>query len=132
MKRSSSAVWLVALVGIGGCGGSGHGQAVKQLTVPAYGGFPSTTIAVAAGTPAYCRRDAEAFARDAVSFRKPFPSDADQYRVMARLQFVDFNAHLCDVTALRKALLRGLTAKQVRALIPQLSFLGATGRELTK
>ena len=118
---------MAALV-LAGCGGSsGH----KALTVPAYGGFPSTTIAVTKGTPEYCRRDAEAFTRDAVAFLRPFPSDADVYRVQARLQFIDFKAHLCDVAVLRKEFSRRLTAGQRRAVVQSFSFLGKTGRELS-
>jgi len=122
---------LAALL-LGGCGGSSeHGKTVRRLTVPAYAGFPSTTITVTKGTPEHCRRDAQALTRDAVSFLKPFPSDADEYRAEARLQFFDFKAHLCDVAVLRRAFSRRLTPKQRRAIIAGFSFLGETGRELT-
>ncbi len=131
MSRSSAA-WLLAALVLGGCGGSsGHGEAEKQLTVPAYAGYPPTTIPVKAGTPAVCRHDAQAFTRAAVSFLGTF-FDADEFFFRARLQFTAFKAHLCDVDILRKALSRRLTAKQRRALVARLGFLGEIGRELTK
>jgi hypothetical protein len=131
--RALTVMAVLAALALGGCGGSSkHGKAVKRLTVPAYGAFPSTTLTVTKGTPEYCRRNAEAFARDAVSYLKPFPSDADQYRVQARLQFVDFKAHLCDVDILRRALSRRLTAARLRSVVESLGFLGETGRELTR
>jgi hypothetical protein len=118
---------------LAGCGGSSaEHKAVKRLTIPAYAGFPSTTITVTAGTREYCRRDARAFARDAVRFFRPFPSDADEYRLQARIQFIDFKAHLCDVAILRKALSRRLTLKRRRVIVRRFSWLGKTGPELTK
>jgi hypothetical protein len=134
--RALTVMAVLAALALGGCGGSSkHDKAVKRLTVPAYGiaggGVTSTTITVTAGTPAYCRRDAEAFTRDAVSFLEPFPSDADQYRVAARLQFIDFKAHQCDVAILRNAFSR-LTGRQRRSIVSGLGFLGETGRKLTR
>ena len=85
-----------------------------------------------AGTPEYCRRDAEAFARYGVAYLRPFPSDADVYRVQARLQFIDFRAHQCDTGVLRKAFSRALTPKQRREVVRAFSFLGKTARKLTK
>jgi hypothetical protein len=102
------------------------------MTVPAYGGFRSTTIAVTAGTPEYCRRDARAFARYGVLFLRPFPSDADVYRVQARLQFIDFKAHQCDIGVLREEFSRRLSVKQRQTVVRGFSFLGTTARELTK
>jgi hypothetical protein len=53
--------------------------------------------------------------------------------VLARLQFLEFKAHRCDVAILRQALTRRATAKQRRAIVARIefSFLGETGRELT-
>ena len=130
MSRSP-AVWFAALI-LAGCGGSSDHKTGKVLTVPAYGGFRETTIGVTTGSPEYCRRDARAFARDAVRFLRPFPSDADQWRVVARLQFIDFEAHRCDVAILREEFARRLTPKQRRTVVEGFSFLGKTGRELTK
>jgi hypothetical protein len=88
------------------------------------------TIPVSAGTPAQCRREAQAFSRAAVSFLAPFPSDADNFLVIARVQFYAFKAHLCDVAILREALVSRATARQRRAIVERFVFLGETGREL--
>ena len=130
----SSAAWLLAALLLGGCGGSsGHGNAEKQVTVPAYRGYPAITIPVTSGTPALCRREAQVFSRAAVSFLAPFPSDSDTYLVIARLQFFEFRAHRCDVAILRKALSRRATARQRRVIVARVEFgfLGEIGRELT-
>jgi hypothetical protein len=52
---------------------------------------------------------------------------------LAHLQFLEFKAHRCDVTILRKALSRRATVKQRRIIVGsvEFSFLGETGRELT-
>lgn len=133
MSRASVAGLLCALL-LGGCGGSSaHGDADNQVTAPAYNGYPAITIPVTSGTPAQCRREAQAFSRNAVSFLAPFPSDSDTFLVIARLQFHEFEAHRCDVAILRKALSRRATAKQRRAIVGRIefAFLGETGRELT-
>ena len=131
--RTSGVALLVALV-LAGCGGSsGHDKGAKRLTVPGYGtfgGFSSTTIAVTRGSPARCRRDADAFAKEGKLFLRPFPSDADNYLVIARLQFIDFKAHSCDLAILRKALARRLTPKQQRTVVRSFSFLGPTAARL--
>ena len=131
----SSAVWLLSPLLLGGCGGSssGHGDAERQITVPAYNGYPAITIPVTSGTPAQCRREAQVFSRAAVSFLAPFPSDSDTHLVLARLQFLEFKAHRCDVAILREALSRRATATQRRVIVARVefSFLGETGRELT-
>jgi hypothetical protein len=131
----SSAAWLLSALLLGGCGGSSSsgGNAEKQITVPAYSGFPAIVIPVTSGTPAQCRREARVFSRAAVSFLAPFPSNSDVYLELAHLQFLEFEAHRCDVTILRKALSRRATAKQRRIIVgsPAFSFLGETGRELT-
>jgi hypothetical protein len=120
---------------LGGCGGSssGHGDAEKQITVPSYNGYPAITIPVTSGTPAQCRREAQVFSRAAVAFLAPFPSDSDTHLVLARLQFLEFKAHRCDVAILRTAFSRRATAKQRRAIVGRIefAFLGETGRELT-
>jgi hypothetical protein len=135
MSRSSSAGLLAALL-LGGCGGSGHGKAAKQLTVPAYAGYPAITIPVRAGAPELCRRDAVAFTRNAVRFIAPSTLgtalEADEYYFRARLQYFHFKARLCDVAILRRALSRRLTAKQRRELVARFSFLGEAGHEIAK
>jgi hypothetical protein len=133
--RRSSAAWLLCALLLGGCGGSssGPGAAEKQITVPAYNGYPAITIPVRSGTPARCRHEAEAFSREAVAFLAPFPSDSDTHLVIARLQFLEFKAHRCDLAILRRAFSRQATRKQRQAIVARLefSFLGETGRELT-
>jgi hypothetical protein len=132
MKRSALA-WLLALVVLGGCGGSsGDKNAEKAITVPAYGPFPATTVPVSPGTPALCRAKAKTFTRAAASFLLPFPSDADNYRVLARLQYSAFKAHHCDTAILRRTFSRRLTLKQRRVVVSYFGFLGELGEELAQ
>ncbi len=132
MSRSSAA-WLLSALVLGGCGGSGNGNAEKQVTAPSYNGYPAITIPVTTGTPAQCRREAQVFSRAAVDFLAPFPSDSDTHLVLARLQFYEFKAHQCDVAILREAFSQNATARQRRAIVERIefAFLGDTGRELT-
>jgi hypothetical protein len=111
---------------------SGHGKAVRQLTIPGYAGYPAITVPIASGTPARCRLGAKAFTRDAVAFLAPSPpTPPDVYFLNARTAFVDFEAHRCGVTYLRRALSRRLTATQRRRVVGRFTFLGEIGRELT-
>ena len=124
---------MLAVVVLAGCGGSPDDRrAEKTLTVPAYGPYPAMTVPVAPGTSALCRAKADAFSRAAAGFLLPFPSDADNYRVLARVQFTAFRAHLCDVAVLREALSRRLTAKQLRDVLAFFGFMGEIGRDLAK
>ena len=133
MSRSIAAALLLAVVLLGGCGGSsGDDNAEKAVTVPAYGPFPATTVPGTPGTPALCRAKAESFSRAAESFLLPFPSDADNYRVLAHLQFSAFNAHHCDVDILRRTFSGRLTLKQRREVVSFFGFLGETGEELVR
>jgi hypothetical protein len=133
MSKSCPARLLVAVLLLAGCGdSSGQGKGEKALTVPAYNLYPAVTIPVTEGTPAQCRRYAQAFTRAAVSFLAPFPSDADVYFIQARLQFFEFKAHLCDVGILRTALSRRLTLKQRRDVVAQMGFLSEIEHELTE
>ena len=95
MRRSSTA-WLVSVLLLAGCGGSStdQGTAEKQITAPAYNGYPAVAIPVETGTPARCRHEAGAFSREAVAFLAPFPSDSDTHLVIARLQFLEFKGWL--------------------------------------
>ena len=132
MSRASAA-WLLSALILGGCGGSGNGNAEKQVTAPSYNGYPAITIPVTTGTPAQCGREAQVFSRAAVDFLAPFPSDSDTHLVLARLQFYEFKAHQCNVAILREAFARRATAAQRRAIVERIefAFLGETGRELT-
>ena len=120
---------------LGGCGGSssGPGATEKQITVPAYNVYPAITIPVKSATPARCRNEAEAFSREAVAFLAPFPSDSDTHWVIARVQFLEFKAHRCDLEILRRAFSRQATREQRQAIVArsEFSFLEETGRALT-
>jgi hypothetical protein len=123
-------VLLVVLV-LAGCGGShDDSHAQKAVTVPAYGPFPAMTVPVTPGTPAFCRAKAEAFSRAAEGFLRPFPSDADNYRVLARVQFIAFEARRCDTEILREAFARRLTPKQRQEVLTFFGFLGDVAGEL--
>jgi hypothetical protein len=125
-----SAVLLLGSLLLAGCGSNGHQGPAKALTVPAYNGFPAITMAVEQGTAEHCRGAAQAFVHDAVAFLKPYPSDADVYRVQARLQFMDFKAHLCDLATLRKTLSNRLKPAKRRYIVEHFTFLGETAQEL--
>ena len=132
MRRSSGA-WLACAFLLGGCGGSSGPGAEKQVVVPAYNVYPAITIPVRPATPARCRREAEAFSRQAVAFLAPFPSDSDTHLVIARLQFLEFKAHRCNRAILRREFSRQATREQRQAIVArsEFSFLEQTGRELT-
>jgi len=132
MRRSSTGLLLCVLL-LAGCGGSSSGVAEKQITAPAYNGYPAITIPVESGTRARCRHEAEAFSREAVAFLAPFPSDSDTHLVIARLQFLEFKAHRCDLGMLRATFARHATPHQRRTIVERIefAFLGDTGRELT-
>ena len=131
MRRSSTALLLCVLL-LAGCGGSSSGVAEKQITAPAYNGYPAITIPVETGTQARCRHEAEAFSREAVAFLAPFPSDSDTHLVVARLQFLEFKAHRCDLATLRATFARHATPKQRRTIVERIefTFLGDAGSEL--
>jgi hypothetical protein len=100
------------------------------LTVPDYGQFPAMTVPVTTGTQEQCRAEADAFSRAAKGFLRPFPSDSDNYRVLARAQFIAFEAHECDTAILRDAVARRLTENQLREVLRFFGFLGETASEL--
>jgi hypothetical protein len=127
VSRSLAGV-LLAVVLLGGCGGDD--QSDKVLTIPSDGRFAATKVPVEPGTEVLCRREADSFSRAAKSFLIPYPSDADVYRVLARVQFTAFTAHHCDLAILRKAVSRRLTAKQLREVLAFFGFMGDVGREL--
>ena len=133
MPRLSVAPLLAAVV-LGGCGGSSSesGDAAQHITAPSYNGYPAISIPVKTGTPTRCRHEAQAFSREAVAFLAPFPSDSDTHLVIARLQFLEFKAHRCDLAILRTAFSRRATPKQRRAVVGRIefAFLGETGPKL--
>jgi hypothetical protein len=134
LRLGISVALLVSTLAFAGCGGSSKQPSAakqqKHVTFPAYGSFSATTVPVTTGSVALCRGNAEAFARDAVTFLKPSATPADQYFVSMRTQFIDFVAHRCDASILRSALTRRLDANERQTLIARLPFLGSTAREL--
>jgi hypothetical protein len=126
--RILAASLLAAAVLVGG-GLADHADADTGLTVPKYSVFPATKVPVKRGTPAQCRAEADSFSRAAKSFLRPFPSDTDIYRVLARVQFTAFMAHRCDTAILRQAVSRRLTVKQLREVLAFFGFMGEVGRE---
>ena len=102
------------------------------MTVPSYSQYPAMTVQVKRGTPAQCRAEADSFSRAAKSFLRPYPSDTDIYRVLARVQFTAFMAHRCDTAILRQAVSSRLTARQLRNVLAFFGFMGEVGRELAK
>ena len=107
-------------------------DADNGLTIPRYSQYPATTIPMKRGTPAECRAEAESFSRAAKGFLRPYPSDTDIYRVLARVQFTAFMAHRCETAVLRQAVSRRLTVKQLREVLAFFGFMGEVGRELAK
>jgi len=57
----------------------------------------------------------------------------DPHLVIARLQFLEFKAHRCDLGMLRATFARHATPHQRRTIVERIefAFLGDTGRELT-
>lgn len=134
MRRSLAAslgTSLLAIVVLAGCGGSqSEHTGEKALTVPAYGPYPAMTVPLTTGRTASCKAEADAFSRAAKGFLIPYPSDADNYRVLARVQFIAFKANLCDTVILQEAVARRLTEKQLREVLKFFGFLGETARGL--
>ena len=126
------AVSLLGAVVLAGGGVVDDANADNGLTIPKYSVFPGTTVPVKRGTPAQCRAEADSFSRAAKSFLRPFPSDTDIYRVLARVQFTAFMAHRCDTAVLRRAVSRRLTVKQLREVLAFFGFMGEVGRELAR
>jgi hypothetical protein len=132
-RLAAALVLCAAALALDGCGGSfGDGDA-QSITAPAYNGYPAITIPVSSGTDAQCRHEARAFSREAVAFLAPFPSDSDTHLVIARLQFLEFKAHRCDLDVLRDAFSSRATPAQRRTIVDRIEFmfLSGTARELT-
>jgi hypothetical protein len=132
-------LWLVCVLTMAaatsiGCGGAARrAGSTTQVTVPAYGVFPATTVA---GGPARdgdsraCRDDAETFADDAIDLlahfgpRAAYPADLNY--VILRGDHANFRARRCDPRLLGRALERRLTARQRAELIGDLPRTMAT------
>jgi hypothetical protein len=129
--RSLAGALLAVVVAVT-TGLPGDANADKGLTVPKYSQYPATTVPVKRGTPTQCRAEADSFSRAAKAFLRPYPSDTDIYRVLARVQFTAFMAHRCDTAILRQAVSRRLTAKQLQNVLAFFGFMGDVGRKLAK
>jgi hypothetical protein len=127
--RLPAGALLVAVVLAAG-GLPGAADADDGLTIPKYSLYPATTVPAKRGTPAQCRTEADSFSRAAKGFLRPYPSDTDIYRVLARVQYTAFMAHRCDTAILRQAVSRRLTARQLRNVLAFFGFMGEVGRKL--
>jgi hypothetical protein len=107
-------------------------RADNGVSIPKYSVYPGSKVPVKRGTPAQCRAEAESFSRAAKSFLRPYPSDTDIYRVLARVQFTAFMAHGCDTAVLRRAVSRRLTVKQLHEVLAFFGFMGEVGRALAR
>jgi hypothetical protein len=119
--RGAPIALLLCVLLLAGCGGSSS-EDEKQVVAPAYNGYPAITIPVETGTPAKCRHEAEAFSREAVKFLAPFPSDSDTHLVIARLQFLEFKAHRCDLEMLRTTFAQHATPQQRQTIVDRIEF----------
>jgi hypothetical protein len=141
-----SAVAVAAVV-LAGCGGSSaRRETATQISVPAYGVFPATTVTGSATTTAglrACRSTARTFAEDAVDFLAHFgPAaayPADLNFVIIREDLSRFASRGCDVALIGSALARRMTAAERKELVADLpaamarvvrAGLARAGREL--
>ena len=127
MLAASLLLGAVALVG-----SVGPASADNGVTIPKYSVYPRSKVPVKPGTSAQCRAEADSFSRAAKAFLRPYPSDTDIYRVLARVQFTAFTAHHCKTAVLRTAVSRRLTTKQLREVLRFFGFMGDVGRELAR
>ena len=127
MLVASLLLGTIALVGLVGSAVAGNGG-----TIPKYSVYPGSKVTVKRGTSAQCRAEADSFSRAAKAFLRPYPSDTDIYRVLARVQFTAFTAHRCDTSILRRAVSRQLTVKQLREVLRFFGFMGEVGRQLAR
>ncbi len=132
MIRALTAVVLGALLLVAAVGSADAASADRGVTIPKYSQFPATTVPVKHGTPAQCRAEADSFSRHAEAFLRPYPSDTDIYRVLARVQFTAFTAHGCKTAILRKAISRRLSPKQLREVLTFFGFMGEVGERLAR
>jgi len=114
---------LTCALSAAGCGGGGAGHSallLRTVTVPAYAGFPATTIVGTYGTSA-CETAARAYLRDARLFVAHSGAQAaysaDNYYLELVQDFADFQAHSCNPSTLGRALETGMTRRQRAALV---------------
>ena len=121
-----------------GCGSAPRRSAgTTQVTVPAYGVFPATTVesrAGAGGAGPACRAAARSFADDSVDLLAHFGASAaypaDLNYVIVRSELAGFRARGCDLRLLGLALERRLTPRQREDLVADLPrTMGTTVRD---
>jgi hypothetical protein len=123
---ASAAVCVLAAAA--GCGsGSRHAAGTTQVTVPAYGVFPATTVRTANGRASdgrSCRATALSFADDSADLLAHFGSKAaypaDLNYVIVRSELAAFRSGHCDLQLLGRALERRLSPKQRTDLVADL------------
>jgi hypothetical protein len=124
------------LAAAAGCGsGSRHAAGATQVTVPAYGVFPATTVRRAEGSDSKaCRATARSFADDSADLLAHFGAKAaypaDLNYVIVRSDLAGFQAGRCDLQLLGRALERRLSPKQRDNLVADLPrAMGGVVRE---
>jgi hypothetical protein len=119
---------VCVLAAAAGCGsGSRHAAGTTQVTVPAYGVFPATTVRTGsrkAGDGKTCRATALSFADDSADLLAHFGSKAaypaDLNYVIVRSELAAFRSGRCDLQLLGHALERRLSPKQRTDLVADL------------
>jgi hypothetical protein len=111
---------------VAGCGsGSRHASRTTDVTVPAYGVFPATTVRSAEATQSKrCRATARSFAEDSLDLLAHFGSKAaypaDLNYVIVRSELSGFQAGRCDLQLLGRALESRLSPRQRTDLVADL------------
>jgi hypothetical protein len=121
---ATTSVASVALL-LSGCTGTRAGSVprTRTVTVASYAGFPATTI-VGSYSAAACRDDARSYVRSALQFvahSGPAAAySADNYYLLLRQVFADFQARSCPNAILGEALRQRMSAGQRSSLIADL------------
>jgi hypothetical protein len=114
------------LVAVAGCGsGSRDATGRTQVTIPAYGVFPATTVGGGGGSQSTsCRSTARSFAEGSADLLAHFGSraayPADLNYVIVRSELASFRARRCDLQLLGRALERRLSPMQRSDLLADL------------
>jgi hypothetical protein len=132
-------VWTTAvMLVVAGCGGRAQRSArSQQVTVPAYGVIPATTVGREgrkATDGRTCRAAARSFAEDSADLlahfgvKAAYPADLNY--VIVRSELAGFRAGRCDLRLLGRALEQRLSPNQRTDLVADLPrTMGAVVRE---